>query len=55
MHEVTPPTPNRPTISLPPEASAEEVVDFARGVAILERLARRTAELASEHGKESDR
>lgn len=55
MREVTPPAPIRPTIGLPPEASAEEVADFARGVAILERLARRTAELAREHGKETDR
>ncbi|WP_378945646.1 hypothetical protein [Mesorhizobium sp. ANAO-SY3R2] len=54
MREVTPPTPIRPAVVLPPEASAEEVADFTRGVAILERLARRTAELASENGKETD-
>lgn len=43
--------PARPAILLPPEASATEVADFARGTAILDRLARRVAELLAEHDK----
>ncbi|MCA0278844.1 MAG: hypothetical protein LCH86_22850 [Proteobacteria bacterium] len=54
MREVTTPptpTPAGPAISLPQEASAAEVADFARGTAILDRLARRVAELLAEHDK----
>lgn len=49
------PAPARPVISLPPEASAAEVADFARGTAILDRLARRVAELLAEHDKDGVR
>ncbi len=49
MREVTPPEPIRPAITLPEGANASEVADFARGVTILERLARQVAELVRQH------
>lgn len=55
MREVKPPAPNRPAITLPPEASTGEIADFARGTTVLERLAKRTAELVREYGKDNER
>lgn len=52
MRDVNPPAPIRPAITLPEGASATEVADFARGVAVLERLARQVAELLRQHGKD---
>lgn len=46
MRDVTPPAPDFREIALPPEASAAEAADFARGISVLDRLARRVAELA---------
>lgn len=58
MREVTPPPtpiPARSAVALPPEASTSEMADFARGTAILERLARRVTELLDKHGKDGGR
>lgn len=52
MRDVTPPAPASQAITLPPEASAAEAADFARGIAVLDRLARRVAELAREQERE---
>jgi hypothetical protein len=43
MRETIEPVPTR-IPSLPPEAGPDEVADFARGVATLDRLAKRVAE-----------
>lgn len=53
MRDVTPPAPDLREIVLPPEASAAEAADFARGVSVLERLARRVAELARVQDREN--
>lgn len=52
---MTPPAPKPQAITLPPEASASEAADFARGIAVLERLAKRVAELARAHENENGR
>ncbi|WP_395448649.1 hypothetical protein ACHMW7_28205 [Aminobacter sp. UC22_36] len=52
---MTPPAPKPQAITLPAEASTSEVADFARGIAVLERLARRVAELARAHENENSR
>jgi hypothetical protein len=55
MRDVTMPAPTRPAVTLPPEASAGEAADFARGMAVLQRLAERVAELARAHENETGR
>ncbi|MBA8905044.1 hypothetical protein [Aminobacter ciceronei] len=52
MRDVTPPAPASQEIALPPEASAAEAADFARGIAVLDRLARRVKELARTQERE---
>lgn len=52
MRDITPPAPDLREIALPPEASAAEAADFARGISVLERLARRVAELACTQDRE---
>ncbi|WP_432285515.1 hypothetical protein SLT36_01590 [Aminobacter sp. BA135] len=51
MRDVTPPAPSQ-EIALPPEASAAEAADFARGITVLDRLARRVTELARTQERE---